>query len=332
MQALRAQDRRRMAQALRRGEPVHLELPPSPEPPDAAQLLPLCASAQVQGGPLPRRLQALLAPRPRPAPPLPVTVVVPTHRPSPPDGLGALLAQSHPLEVLVLSNGRGPRRVAGARVVRVAWQGHGRTRQAALAHVHTPLVLFMSDDARPLGEGWLAELVRALEAGAWDAVVARQVPWPDAPAPTRARIACWTPFSETVQPFSQADHVATLHRSALLRAQPLPPVPTAEDLVWSAGHRVGLVGTAPVLHSHAPRVRAAYSRAQQEHAVRARWGLEPAGTTALALAQALLLLPGQAARLGPRVAAAELAGALGSWQGARGAGGGDPGGTAQPAR
>jgi hypothetical protein len=184
--------------------------------------------------------------------------------------------------------------------------------------VSTPYVLFMSDDASPLGAGWLATLVAALEGGDWDAVVARQVPWPDAPRATRARVEQWTPWSPMVQAMAQADHVATLHRTALLREVPLPPVDIAEDLVWSQGRRVGLVGTAPVLHSHRPQIGPAFRRARAEHAVRARHGLPTPGAETLALVRGALATAPRLLRAGPRVAAAELAELVGQWAGPRG--------------
>jgi hypothetical protein len=308
-----------MARALRRGEPVDLCLGALPTRALAAEVFPLCRSVDVGGAALPAQWAQLLAPRGRPehrsGPP--VTVLVPTHRRWP-ASLGALHRQSHPLELRVLSNGAGPQWLPGARVERVVWQGHGATRQAALERVATPYVLFMSDDACPLGDGWLATLVAALEAGHWDAVVARQVPWPDAPRATRERVRQWTPWSPEVLPIAQADHVATLHRTALLRRAPLPPVDIAEDLVWSQGRRVGLVSAAPVLHSHGPQVRASYRRARAEHAVRAGHGLPTPGKEAAAVVQGMLAAPRRLLRDGPRVAAAELAELLGQWSGPRG--------------
>ena len=90
--------------------------------------------------------------------------------------------------MLVLSNGAGPVSADGARVVRVPWEGHGRTRSRAIDHIDSEYVFFTVDDAIPMGQGCLGTLVDALNEGGWDAVVARQVPWPDANAVTASRI------------------------------------------------------------------------------------------------------------------------------------------------
>lgn len=305
--------RRRLAGALGRGEPVWLR--PARRPPSwvEAQLVALFAGVL---GPHAAGLRGCAPDRSPPVPPVPVTVVVPCHQ-GPPAGLGALLAQDHPVEVLVVANGGGPRRVPGARVVALPWAGHGPTRQRALDHVRTELVLFLSDDARPLGRGWLGTLVAALLGGGWDAVVARQVAWPDAPAAVRARVAAWTPLGDGTLPFPQADHVATLHRTALLRRHPLPPVEIAEDLIWSPGRRVGLVGAAPVLHSHPPRFWPAFTRARAEHAVRAAHGQPVPGAAPGALLRGLLGLPRRVWAEGLPTAAAGAGELLGQWAGPR---------------
>ena len=308
--------RRRMAAALCRGEPVHLRLGRADhlERWQQQQLFPLCASVvdesghnRTPGGILRRALS--------PSGPA-VTAVIPCHR-SVPTGLAALLRQQWDVDVLIISNGSGPQRVPGARVVRVPWRGHGRTRQDALAHVDTPLVLFLSDDAVPVGTGFVGTLAHALVDGPWDAVVARQVPWPDAPIAVQRRIAAWTPWELSVQSMPQADHVATLHRTALLRAAPLPSVAIAEDLVWSVGRRVGLVPDAVVLHSHPVAPIAQFRRARAEHQVRRGAGLNTPVTSMSALFSGIPAVVRDVLRHGPLVGAAAAGELLGQWAGAR---------------
>ncbi|MFM8358546.1 MAG: hypothetical protein ACKOET_08300, partial [Verrucomicrobiota bacterium] len=45
-----------------------------------------------------------------------------------------------------------------------------------------PYVLLTVDDAMPLGAGFVRTLVEVLERGGYDAVTARQVPWPGSDA------------------------------------------------------------------------------------------------------------------------------------------------------
>ncbi len=196
----------------------------------------------------------------------PVTVIVPTHR-HVPWGLCALLEQTWPTEVLVVSNGDTTFDVPGAHLWTTRWQGHAGTRSAALERVKTPLVLMLSDDAVPRGSGFVQTLAEVLLQTSCDAVVARQVPWPDCDATTRARLRRWTPPSGG--PMPHADHVATLYRTRDLKSWPRPRVPIAEDLAWTQGRRVVCVPNAAVLHSHRRRAGELYRRRRAEHAVRA---------------------------------------------------------------
>lgn len=198
----------------------------------------------------------------------PVTVIVPTHR-HPPWGLRALLEQTWPTQVLVVSNGAVTIKAPGAEVWTTRWRGHADTRSAALARVMTPLVLMLSDDAIPRGRGFVQALVETLLNTDCDAVVARQVPWPDCDATTRTRLRRWTPPSGGG--LAHADHVATLYRTRQLRSWPRPTVPIAEDLAWTQGRRVVCAPGAPVLHSHPRRPGELFRRMRAEHAVRAQF-------------------------------------------------------------
>ena len=302
---------RAAAAVLRQGRPLHLELDgpwPADRPPD--ELGPLVEA--LTGPPPPGWTRA---PAGAPGPDLPLTVVIPTHRPGPPAGLAALLAQRPAVSVLVLSNGpAGPSGLPGAQVLRAPWAGHGAARIAALEHVQTELVAFLSDDAVPLGAGWAAAAVGALRASGADAVVCRQLPWPDADPITRARLRAWTPPGSGWAP--QADHVASVYRCAALRRHPLIAAPIAEDAWWSAGLRVWRCGEAPVLHSHPRRARALLRRERAVHEQLVRLGrppLRPDLAAVLLGAPALL----RAAGSGPRALACAVAELVGPWLGAR---------------
>ncbi len=267
---LEAEDLGRMADALRQGRPVDLDLATSaPRGLRLDELAPLFRRARAWDPADQRALDAFAAPSggalgPGPGSPR-VTVIIPTHRQAP-QGLKALLAQDLPVRVIVVANGPGvPDELPGAEVLRVPWRGHGPTRQRALALVDDPYVFLTVDDAIPLGRSLLRRLVEALEAGPWDAVIPRQIPWPDADPVTKERLRSWTPPGHRVVAAAQADHVATLHRTATLRAHPLPDVPIAEDAWWSRKRQVGLVPMAPVLHSHARSLLALYQRNRDIH-------------------------------------------------------------------
>jgi hypothetical protein len=243
--------RQRMTAALKRGEPLHLRLmKPIRRGVRASrncrldEIVPLCASVEFSDDDVGFAASEWSAPSGAQRRGPSVTVVIPTRGDSPP-AVDAFLAQDVNVRVLILSNGDGPDALAGADVVRVNWRGHGATRQAAIAQVNTPFVFFTVDDAIPLGTGFLRTLVSALEGGNWDAVTARQIPWPDADAVTATRLRRWTPPGRQVVACSAVDHVATLYRTDTLRSFPLPSVPIAEDAWWSIGRRVGYVPNAP---------------------------------------------------------------------------------------
>ena len=260
--------------ALRAGDPVQLVGRPACRWP-LDELVPLCHGVEDPD------LHALLPPAGRGGGGVPgVTVVIPTHRQRP-IGLAALLGQDVPVEVVVLVNGEaaaaamaGP--PPGVAVHRVPWEGHGRTRQVGAELARHPYVLFTVDDAIPLGAGCLRAMVETLEAGAFDAVTARQVPWPTADAVTRARLRAWTPPPGGPAPEATLDNVCALYRREALLADPFDAVPIAEDWRWGRRHRVGYAPLAPVLHSHPRRLRAAFARTRDIHRERHLAGEPPA--------------------------------------------------------
>jgi hypothetical protein len=314
--------RQRMTAALKRGESLHLRLrKPMGRGVRGSrncrldEIVPLCASVELSGEVVGYAGAEWAAPsgveRGDPS----VTVVIPTRGDSSP-AVDAFLAQDVNVRVLILSNGNGPDSQKGAEVIRVNWRGHGATRQAAIARVNTPFVFFTVDDAIPLGTGFLRTLVSALEGGDWDAVTARQIPWPDADAVTATRLRRWTPPGHQVVARSTADHVATLYRTETLRAFPIPSVPIAEDAWWSIGRRIGYVPTAPVLHSHQRSPGALYRRNRDIHAQLRGMGYAPKVPS---LSAAFRAMPGvlrPALANGPPELLNQLAELMGQWRGA----------------
>lgn len=249
-----------------------------------------------------------------------VTVVMPSHRRAP-WGLAALRRQSWDTRVLVLDNGVPEDVLMGSvRRISVPWQGHADTRRHALAHVDTPLLLFMSDDAVPLGSGFVGTLARALiDHPGRDAVVARQVPWPLSHPTTRAAIRRWTPARSGLMP--HADHVATMYRTDQLRQwlrdRALHGWPIAEDLVWTRGRQVWLEAHAPVLHAHPRRPAALFSRRFAEHRVRMMMGEDAPVDGVLAMMTAAPFAVSAGLRHGPLEVACGLAELAGMALGAR---------------
>ncbi|MEC8423573.1 MAG: hypothetical protein VX000_07335, partial [Myxococcota bacterium] len=215
---LDARARRRLHAALRVGVAMDLHLD-EPLPTDLvpAEVGPLFRHVEAADRALQASLRRWKSPRAQRVPGPAVTAILPACR-GRPIGIPALRGQDLPVRVLVLSNGpNGPRRCPGAVVTRVPWTGHGPTRQGVLANVESPYVLLTVDDAVLLGAGCLRRMVQVLESGRWDAVVARQIPWPDADPVTRRRLRQWTPPSDGPQRLAQTDHVCTLYRTETLR-------------------------------------------------------------------------------------------------------------------
>jgi len=257
-----------MHRALRAGEPIELELWSAPAPElRLDDIVPLCHTVKTWDRRLTASLEAFLPPGAAPGHPARVTVIIPSHR-RVPWGLAALAAQDVEVEILVIDNGNEPLEgddLALARVLRLPWQGHGPTRQAALEHATGDYVLFTVDDAIPCGAGFLRTLVQALEDGGYDAVSARQLPWPDSDPVTTRRLRGWTPPGHRHRVAEQTDHVAALYRRQTLLDHPLPAVPIAEDLRWSQGRRCGYEPRAAVVHAHDRRPVALFHRTRAIH-------------------------------------------------------------------
>lgn len=308
----------RLRQALLAGEPVHMVAKgPLPQGLRIDEIAPLLDSVRTHDRRLLAAWEARRAPQARPVDLPAITVVIPTHR-RVPVGLKALLAQEPRPRVLVVSNGDdGPLDAPGAEVLRLPWQGHGATRRAAMAHVDTPLVLFTVDDALPLGRGFLRVLAEALLAGGWDAVVARQLPWPDSDHVTAERIRRWTPSGQRVIEFPQADNVATLYRSEVLRRHPFADVPIAEDAWWSRGRRIAYAPMAPVVHGHPRSPRDLLARERAIHEQLVAMGRPPAVPSLGALVGALPAVVRPSIKGGGRELANQLAELTGQYLGGR---------------
>ena len=315
-------ERRELAEKIRRGEAIDLHIATSEGRGQRLsrnlrldEIVPLCRTVTCDDPAMATAARRLTAPAAVDGASGRVTAVIPCSR-GVPVGTRALLSQDVEVTVHVLSNGEGPSEVPGAVVRSVPWRGHGQTRAEAIADVETEFVLFTVDDAIPLGSGCLRTMIEALDSSNWEAVVARQIPWPDADAVTAARLRRWTPPGQQVVAMAQTDHVATLYRTQTLRDFPLPDRPIAEDAWWSLQRRVAYVPTAPFLHSHRRTPLELYARNRAIHAELVSMGHPP---TIAGLGEAVAALPGvlrPALAEGPVELANQLAEIAGQWAGA----------------
>ncbi|MDP6933786.1 MAG: hypothetical protein QGG40_12760 [Myxococcota bacterium] len=316
--ALHTRERMLLSRALRRGDPVRLvHRGRWPRAMAVDQVGPLLDEVECDDPRQQMALESWRAPGGNKGPPQGpgVTVVVPTHRRAP-WGIRALRDQDMPVRIKVLVNGAAPRDIEEADVVELPWEGHGATRARGLDDIEDPYVFFTVDDAIPLGRGFLRHLVEALESGPWDAVMARQVAWPDADPVTLARTREWTPPGRAVVATGRADNVATLYRTEVLRQHPFPSVPIAEDAWWSRGRRVAYDPGAPVLHSHRRAAGSLYRRNRDIHEQLVRMGDAPLIPDVASLAASLPGVVHPVLLAGPGELFNQVAELLGQWRGA----------------
>jgi rhamnosyltransferase len=164
---------------------------------------------------------------------------------------------------------------AGARVIRVPPEefGHGRTRNLAAREACGDIVAFLTQDATPADDSWLAALIAPLDAdpllaGVWSRHLARsdchpmerrtieEFPLFAGPAVRVAAARGNADYAEHPELFVWfSNNAAAFPRSVLLR-WPFPDVEFAEDQAWArlvleAGFRTALANESRILHSHA---------------------------------------------------------------------------------
>lgn len=167
----------------------------------------------------------------------------------------------------------------GVRTRRIAPQefGHGRTRNLAAREATGDVVVFLTQDATPADDQWLAPLVAALTddpllAGVWS----RHAPRPDchpmewrtlaefplfdglgADSAPRVSSARGNPdYAAQPERFYWFSNNSSAFRREVLLRRPFPEVEFAEDQAWArgvleAGFRTALVPASLILHSHA---------------------------------------------------------------------------------
>lgn len=151
--------------------------------------------------------------------------------------------------------------------------GHGKTRNALARKARAPIVVFLSQDALPQGDDFLARLIAPFEDQRTAGVYARVLPHDDDdPLTRRTVLDAPEARSEAATHEPRADpssvcfnDVASALRASVLREIPFPDVEFGEDVAWAraacaAGWRVRFEPRALVLHAHRYGMRTAYER------------------------------------------------------------------------
>jgi len=117
-----------------------------------------------------------------------ISVVIPTKNAGAEFGqtLAALRRQAHSLEIVVVDSGSSDQtldlaREHGARVISIAPESfnHGETRNLGIRHTEGQFCIMLVQDALPLGDSWLEEMLSPFADERVVGVTARQVPRPD---------------------------------------------------------------------------------------------------------------------------------------------------------
>jgi glycosyltransferase involved in cell wall biosynthesis len=144
---------------------------------------------------------------------------------------------------------------------------HARTRNLGARRAHGDILVYVAADALPLGNEWLAKLLRHFSDAEVAAVYGRQIPRPGASIERRVLFEHrYPPFScasgGAVRSYSnpnQVYHFSTVNaalRKSIWEASPFPEIcKTYEDVgmakqILERGHKIIYEPEAAVLHSH----------------------------------------------------------------------------------
>jgi rhamnosyltransferase len=209
---------------------------------------------------------------------LTASVVIPTLNAMPylPRLLTALRSQQPgaPLEIVIVDSGStdGTQEYLKAdptvRLIDIARFSHGGSRNLGVRHATGACIVFLSQDALPRDDQWLANLLAPLQGGDVVAAFSRQVPRPDASPMERYFLG--THFPEAPAVYARRPDHADLqflqdvffsNVSSAARRDVLLRHPFDETLIMSedqqfardvlqAGHQVAYAAASVVLHSH----------------------------------------------------------------------------------
>ena len=216
------------------------------------------------------------------------TVIIPTLNAGPAIVrlIEALQGQTFPPEeILVVDSqsddgtARRVRQLKGVRVMEIERRAfdHGGTRDMAIRTCGTPFAVLMTQDALPVDESCMAELLAPLEDPGVAAVCARQVAYPE--ASERERLVRAFRYPDESRIWSAADiprlgirayllsDVCAAYRRAAYEAVGgfAHPIETNEDMLIAAdflraGWKLGYRASARVWHSHDFTLRQEYAR------------------------------------------------------------------------
>jgi len=278
------------------------------------------------------------------------------------ESLAAIAAQRHaePFEVVVIdsgsTDGTAERLAADSRVrltrIAAADFQHGRTRNLAMRLATGELVMFLTQDAVPAGDGWLAAYVRFMQAHPEVAgAFGRQVPRPDADALEAWEVsrhfdsfrggpvvfrgstdrAAAQSVPERVRPHFFSNVNSCIRREAWQRVA-FPEVDFGEDQAWAmeihrSGVATGYVDEAVVMHSHDYGAWALFARRYDEARFMQRvfdCALSPSLRAAVGSAEKrvgmyrdYLVALGERRHVRWRAASRAWSSSLGEWAGAR---------------
>lgn len=213
--------------------------------------------------------------------------------------LRRLKAQRYPgrMNILVIDSSRRPM-LPSNQVLRAAadqWEAippdsfrHAGTRQRALEACTTPVVAYLSADAQPATDGWLAALLAPILEGTAEASYGRQQsPVADSEReatfrflyPSRPEIKTKASIPELgLRTFHFSD-VTSAFDTSIARSVGFPTdLPTFEDVgvakrLLDAGHRIAYVPEAVVLHAHQLTPREILSRYRRIGAIYEQLGI-----------------------------------------------------------
>lgn len=216
-----------------------------------------------------------------------LSIVIPTKNAGPAfqETVSAIFLQEEipSLEVIVIDSGSTDGTLAICRrfplkLVEITSEefSHGGTRNMAASLASGEFLVFLVQDALPVGPHWLRDLLAPLQAneriaGAYGRHLAR----PGASRRQAREIERYFAGPERLQS-SPADHtfsnVSSIIRKKVFDAIPFPPAQFGEDQLWArealaAGYLIQYQPSSVVVHSHDDDAATAYRRGQQEGAL-----------------------------------------------------------------
>ncbi len=188
-------------------------------------------------------------------------------------------------------------RAAGARLHTIPQSefNHGGTRNLGISLSSGELICLLTQDAVPMGTGYLAALVGALQDAQVDGAYARQFPLEDCDPILKERLRGWSASRDEplVQSFASGDadaaraafdalepmqrylacafdNVASAMRRSTWERHPFPERNFGEDVAWARrvlldGGAIAFEPTAMVEHSHPIAIRREFKRIYRDH-------------------------------------------------------------------